>query len=424
MKRGLRTSVAIICVSSLLGQFLCIPTTYAASEAKVIKDQADDLNKDITDKRSRVKEIQNLIGSYQDKIKSQENQQLSLSNQILLLDNRIKEKELRLDVAKKQIEILNLEIQALGSNITRQEERINLQKDMISDLVRRLRQADDVDTLQVFLSRPSLSAYFDRVEELKRLEGDLGQALERVKADKATLESDKQAREDKKTDLEQQKKDLKEEASRLDMERNSKISLLAETKDQQAEFNRMVDELRQQKESTADEIAQLETSLKDKLAAIDEALAKGETLMLWPVPVRKITTKFHDPTYPFINLFQHPGIDLRADVGTPIRAAAGGYVAWTKQGKMYGNYIMLIHPGNFATVYGHLTRFNCKPGTYVERGDIIGFTGGMPGMPGAGLSTGPHLHFEVRQDGIPVDPMGFLPEAIETDTIQGPGDQS
>lgn len=416
--------VVILVVSSLLGQFLCVPTTYAASEAKIIKDQADDLNKDITDKRSRVKEIQNLIGSYQDKIKSQENQQLSLSNQVLLLDNRIKEKELRIEAAKAQIDVLNLEIQALGNNIVRQEERINVQKDMISDLVRRLRQADDVDTLQVFLSRPSLSAYFDRVEELKRLEGDLGQALERVKQEKAALESDKQAREAKKTDLEKQKKTLKEEALRLDMERNSKISLLAETKDQQAEFNRMVDELRQQKEATADEIAQLGITLKDKLAAIDEALAKGETLLLWPAPVRKITTKFHDPTYPFINLFQHPGIDLRADIGTPIRAAAGGYVAWTKQGKMYGNYIMLIHPGNLATVYGHLTRFNCQPGTYVERGDVIGFTGGMPGTPGAGLSTGPHLHFEVRQDGIPVDPMGFLPEAIETDTIQDSGGQS
>lgn len=416
--------VVILVVSSLLGQFLCVPTTYAASEAKIIKDQADDLNKDITDKRSRVKEIQNLIGSYQDKIKSQENQQLSLSNQVLLLDNRIKEKELRIEAAKAQIDVLNLEIQALGNNIVRQEERINVQKDMISDLVRRLRQADDVDTLQVFLSRPSLSAYFDRVEELKRLEGDLGQALERVKQEKAALESDKQAREAKKTVLEKQKKTLKEEALRLDMERNSKISLLAETKDQQAEFNRMVDELRQQKEATADEIAQLGITLKDKLAAIDEALAKGETLLLWPAPVRKITTKFHDPTYPFINLFQHPGIDLRADIGTPIRAAAGGYVAWTKQGKMYGNYIMLIHPGNLATVYGHLTRFNCQPGTYVERGDVIGFTGGMPGTPGAGLSTGPHLHFEVRQDGIPVDPMGFLPEAIETDTIQDSGGQS
>lgn len=409
--------IASVCLCSLAGQFLLIPQTKAASEAKALSDESTELNKDLNSKRSRVKEIQGLINSYQDKIKSQDNQQLTLSNQILLLDNRIREKELRLSEAKAQIEVLNLELQALETNIASQETKISVQKELVGDLVRRLRQSDDVDTLQVFLSRPSLSSYFDRIEELKRLQGDLGQTLDRIKTQKIALEADKQNRENKIKDLEARKKQLKEEGLRLGMERSSKQSLLAETRNNQEEFSRMVGELRQQNEATADEISTLEKTLKDKLDAIDQALANGQTLLLWPVPVRKITVYFHDPTYPFKNLFQHPGIDLRADVGTPIRAAAGGYVAWTKQGKMYGNYIMLIHPGSLATVYGHMTRFNVRPGTYVERGDVIGFTGGMPGTPGAGLSTGPHLHFEVRQDGIPIDPMGFLPEAIQTDDL-------
>lgn len=405
----------IIC--SLVSQVLFIPNVKAVSQAKAIADETTELNKDLNVKRSRVKEIQGLINSYQDKIQSQESQQLSLSNQILLLDNRIREKELRLDEAKAQIEVIDLELQALDADINRNEGKINVQKEILSDLVRKLRQSDDVNTLQIFLSRPSLSSYFDRIEELKSLQGDLGQTLERIKNQKAQLESDKQDRETKLKDLEAQKKQLRQDALKLEMEKNSKQSLLAETKDKQEEFNRLVSELRQQSEATADEIANIESQLKDKLEAIDVALANGQTLLLWPVPVRKITTTFHDPTYPFRNLFEHPGIDLRADVGTPIKSAAGGYVAWTKVGSMYGNYIMVIHPGNLATVYAHLTKFNVKAGTYVERGDVIGFTGGMPGMPGAGLSTGPHLHFEVRQDGIPVDPMGFLPEAIETDEL-------
>ncbi|MDD5437911.1 MAG: peptidoglycan DD-metalloendopeptidase family protein [Patescibacteria group bacterium] len=408
---------AFLIVCSLLSQVLFIPNTKAASQAKTLSDETTELNRDLSGKRSRVKEIQGLINSYQDKIKSQESQQLSLSNQILLLDNRIREKELRLDEAKAQIEVIDLELQALDADIGRQETKINVQKEILSDLVRKLRQSDDVNTLQIFLSRPSLSSYFDRIEELKSLQGDLGQTLERIKNQKTQLESDKQDRENKLKDLEAQKKQLRQDALKLEMEKNSKQSLLAETKDKQEEFNRLVSELRQQSEATADEIANIERDLKDKLEAIDVALANGQTLLLWPVPVRKITTTFHDPTYPFRNLFEHPGVDLRANVGTPIKAAAGGYVAWTKLGSMYGNYIMLIHPGNLATVYGHMTKFNVKAGTYVERGDVIGFTGGMPGQPGAGLSTGPHLHFEVRQDGIPVDPMGFLPEAIETDEL-------
>ncbi|MBU1630090.1 M23 family metallopeptidase, partial [Patescibacteria group bacterium] len=89
--------------------------------------------------------------------------------------------------------------------------------------------------------------------------------------------------------------------------------------------------------------------------------------------------------------------------------AAGGYVAWNKTGRMYGNYTMIVHPGGIATIYAHLSKFIAKPDTYVERGDVIGLSGGRPGDPGAGLSTGPHLHFEVRQDGIPVNAENFLP---------------
>jgi murein DD-endopeptidase MepM/ murein hydrolase activator NlpD len=93
-------------------------------------------------------------------------------------------------------------------------------------------------------------------------------------------------------------------------------------------------------------------------------------------------------------------------------------VAWTRLGSAYGNYMMLIHPGNMATIYAHLTKFAVEPDTYVQRGQLIGYSGGMPGQPGAGLSTGPHLHFEVRQNGIPVNPENFLPVAIEIDELE------
>ncbi|MFZ6015088.1 MAG: murein hydrolase activator EnvC family protein [Patescibacteria group bacterium] len=415
MNKPLQRIFSAICMLSIAGIAIFDIYPVIANEAVELKNDADQLNQDLENKKSRASEIQGLINTYRDRIAQQEDQKLTLENQILLLDNRIKEKELRSDEIKTQIEILGLELQALDKQIVKQEGKIMTQKALVSDLLRKIRETDDVNALHVFLSRPNLSSYFDSLENLQKIQEDLEQQMERIIQEKIALQTDKKTRESKRSDLEDQKKFLADEQLRLEIERNAKTSLLAETESKQEEFSRVIYELRQQNESTADEIYRIERELKDKLDAIDKALASGETLLDWPVPVRKITATFHDPTYPFKHLFQHPGVDLRAEVGTPIKSAAGGYVAWTKTGRSYGNYIMVVHPGNIATLYAHLSKFNVQPGTYVERGDVIGYTGGMPGTQGAGLSTGPHLHFEVRQDGIPVDPMGFLPVAIETD---------
>jgi murein DD-endopeptidase MepM/ murein hydrolase activator NlpD len=232
-----------------------------------------------------------------------------------------------------------------------------------------------------------------------------------VKSIREELEQNKTQRDQKRLALEDQKKRLKKEELQLEAERNFKASLAVETKNKQSEFERVLYELQQQQQGTAEDVAQLESKLKDKLDSIDEALARGDVLLNWPVdPSRGITATFHDPTYPFRNLFEHPGTDVRASVGTPVKSAAGGYVAWNKKGRMYGNYTMVVHPGNIATVYAHLSKFTAKPDTYVERGDQIGLSGGRPGDPGAGLSTGPHLHFEVRKNGIPVNPESYLPD--------------
>jgi murein DD-endopeptidase MepM/ murein hydrolase activator NlpD len=400
----------LTCVALIVAACMIVPRdTFAADSG--MKTDVDDLSSQISDSQKRVKELDGLIGNYRKQIEMKKGETASLENQLSILDNRIKEKELGVERAKTEIESLNLEIRLVSNEIDAQGSRIETQKGLIADLVRKINREDDVTTFDALLAQPTLSGLFTRLEELKQLQRDLGNMLERVKTVKAALEQKKQERTDKQKSIEEERRRLKAEQSSLEGERNLKTSLVSETKLKETEFERILYELKQQQQSTAEDISALEITLKEKLNSVDQALARGDILINWPVdPANGITAIFHDPTYPFRYLFEHPGTDIRASVGTPVKAAAGGYVAWTKTGRMYGNYMMIVHPGGIATVYAHLSKFIAKPDTYVERQEVIALSGGKPGAPGAGLSTGAHLHFEVRQDGIPVDAENFLPQ--------------
>ena len=98
----------------------------------------------------------------------------------------------------------------------------------------------------------------------------------------------------------------------------------------------------------------------------------------------------------------HPGIDIGVPTGTPIHAAAAGTVIYCGWMSGYGNLVMIDHGGNLATLYGHQSRIAATCGEQVSQGQVIGYSGCT------GFCTGPHVHFEVRVNGSPVDPLGYL----------------
>jgi murein DD-endopeptidase MepM/ murein hydrolase activator NlpD len=103
----------------------------------------------------------------------------------------------------------------------------------------------------------------------------------------------------------------------------------------------------------------------------------------------------------------HSGLDLAAPTGTPIRAAANGVVEEVGPNGGYGNYVRIRHAADLSTAYGHMSRFaeDVQTGTQIRQGEVIGYVGST------GMSTGPHLHYEVHRAGEPVDPMPYLPAA-------------
>lgn len=142
------------------------------------------------------------------------------------------------------------------------------------------------------------------------------------------------------------------------------------------------------------------------------ASASDNPNFIWPA-TGTITAKFHDKNYIYKKYFQHSGIDIGVAQGTGVQAAAKGTVVIVKKPKDTSlSYVMIQHKNNLATLYEHLSQVDVKKGDAVERGDVIGLSGGLPGTNGAGaFTTGPHLHFEVRKQGIPVNPLKYLPDA-------------
>ena len=149
-----------------------------------------------------------------------------------------------------------------------------------------------------------------------------------------------------------------------------------------------------------------EVRQQDLLRALREnrdALASMPSI--WPV-VGFVSSSFGGRSSPFgggSGQF-HKGLDISNRMGTPILAPAQGAVTMAARDGAYGNSVEINHGGGIVTKYGHMQRWVVQPGQWVKRGEIIGYIGMT------GRTTGPHLHYEVRLNGVPVNPMRYILE--------------
>ena len=143
-----------------------------------------------------------------------------------------------------------------------------------------------------------------------------------------------------------------------------------------------------------------------------DALGNGaiKSLKLTPINNAKVTSSFSKKRkHPVLGFTRaHKGVDFRAPTGTPIPAAGAGRVVARSYNRGHGNYVKIRHNGSFETLYAHMSRFakNVKVGTNVKQGQIIGYAGST------GISTGPHLHYEIIKNGVHVNPMTVKLPAI------------
>lgn len=377
----------------------------------VLNDEVEDLNQEIKDKKNYSKKLEEKQAEYAAAIEKTQAEKVDLGNQLALLDNRMAKTELDIEQVKGDVEIVKLEIKKTNLEIDDKNKQIEKEKRDISNVLQLMHEKDKVSSLEVLLLNNSLAEFLSQVKYLEDVNKNLEDSLESLGDLKKDLEQERAKLDEQNKELLVYKAELEDKKKKLIVEKEDKEYILEQASKSESQYQRLLARAKEEQQSAAGEIASLEKAMRAKLAAMQgQEVNTASDGIRWPVPKNVVTTYFHDPEYPFRYIFEHPAVDIRAAQGTTLVAASSGYVARAKDaGKGY-SYIMIVHADGLSTVYGHVSAIYVKEDDYVVQGQKIGLTGGLPGTNGAGsLTTGPHLHFEVRLNGIPVDPLGYLP---------------
>jgi len=263
-----------------------------------------------------------------------------------------------------------------------------------ADLLLRVRSVRDLAAATAYV-RSALDddrATVRKYEDLKGQASDLRDSLDR---DRGQAKQQRDVVASKEQDLStrrQAEDDLRQQAAAEVAKQND---VLGQLRARKAEFQAQIVALQRQSDSLA-------AQLRGRQAG--QALTpSGHGVLALPIPGAPITSGFGPRVHPIYgDVRVHTGVDFGASYGTPIHAAADGVVVSAGPLGGYGNATVIDHGNGLATLYGHQSSIAVAPGQHVSRGQVIGYVGCT------GLCTGPHLHFEVRVRGTPVDPMPYL----------------
>jgi len=194
---------------------------------------------------------------------------------------------------------------------------------------------------------------------------------------------------------------LEDELTQLEERRRTQSDIQAEVQSRIGAWQADVSRL----DSAADDMTRLIQKKQAEALGFDPGVDGVESVKGFVFPKKgRISSKFGPRRHPiFGSTASHPGVDITGRMGDPIWAAKAGRVIFAGWRGGYGNAVVIQHSGNITTLYAHMSALKVKSGDVLEAGEVVGLTGTT------GFSTGPHLHFEVRVNGVPKDPEIFLP---------------
>ena len=384
----------------IAGLVSSVPFVFGQNDSSA-NQEIDDLNQKIIDQKKQISDLKARQQEYQNQIESKRKDKVNLANQISIIDDSLAKAQLDIEGVNLEIEKTMLEIKKTEIDSENLDKNIESQKNHIATLLRLVYKQDQVSALEMLLLNNSLTEFLNQAKYLQDANSEIVSSVEDLRRDKEQVDQNKQTLDSKNAELASLKSQLEDKKDNLSYDQENKNYLLEVTKSSEQEYESLLSKAKKEQLQAEAEVAGIEQLIRRKMSEKDKnKLNNGNNTISWPVPKNVIVTSFHDPDYPY-----------RAKQGTTLTAAADGYVAKVKfDGSKNYAYIMIIHGNGLATVYGHVSAVYVSPDQYVTQGQAIGRSGGMPGGTGSGpFTTGPHLHFEVRLNGLPVDPEKYLP---------------
>ena len=351
-------------------------------------------------------EIQNKIDDKKEELQDVKDEKSSVLTEIDKLNTSISSTEKEISDLNSKIDNLTSSISEKTTEIEKKENEFKEKDKLLQDRLVALYEAGDTTYLDLLLTSGSITDFISNYYLVSQLAECDTEVLSEIENTKKEIEDDKKDLESKKAEIDKAKSEIAKKNEQLKSEKSTKQtkvdSLTTEEKNIQSQIDAYDAEM--------EKIAAAERKAADTVNGGTSGSTSGTSTstgkMTWPIPgYRTLTSSFGYRIHPIYGTYKlHSGIDVGAPRGAKFVAADDGTVLIASYGYNggYGNYVVISHGNGITTRYGHGTTILVSAGQKVTKGTPVLTVGST------GASTGPHAHFEVRVNGVAVNPMNYL----------------
>lgn len=351
---------------------------------------ADDLEDQLADLQRQAEEQQAKTNEASAKVENVSERLRQIQEELRVATAEYKEIKGQLDSVEDKISD-NTEL------LEKTEADLKVKNKKLQQRVRDIYINGQISYVDVLFGAKDFADLMTRMDVLKRIIKHDYDLIMKVKEEKATVENTRAQLEKDKAEAEVLVADAQAKKAKVEDKESEQQVLLDQAIYDRDTSERMYEEIMAASQEVANMIRRSQMS-----SAGYSGAPAGAGGMIWPIS-GPITSEFGWRTHPIFGTARfHSGLDIGGDYGMPIYAAASGTVIYAGWISGYGNAVIIDHGGGVTTLYGHNDSLNVSEGENVAQGQVIAMCGST------GNSTGPHCHFEVRENGEPVSPYGYL----------------